>query len=337
MSDRRLCTRCVLPESAPYITMNEQGLCSVCQAYDSARDNSSNVRMLETDFIKIINKHKGKHKYDCLAMCSGGKDSTAALYFMKKRYNLNPLAFTFDHGFEPDAALDNVRRAAEKLGVDFLHYKCDYMRDMFADMLKSDSKAVICHPCSMWYISLSYDIAQRFDIPLIIAGWTKGQSNKQELVSKCGADQPAPEFQAMAEQTREFIARYSKENPKYKDFPLSMEEVLKRANRKHKALVLSPLWFLPIEKDKYVQIIKDELGWKESKESYPKHSTNCSLNFASVHNSMKHFGYTHYHVEMSKLIREGLMTREEALSELEITFNKEYLNGITEKLDYRFE
>ncbi|MFH1397723.1 MAG: hypothetical protein ABIH27_04150 [Candidatus Omnitrophota bacterium] len=51
---------------------------------------------------------------------------------------------------------------------------------------------------------------------------------------------------------------------------------------------------------------------------------------------MKYFGYTHYHVEMSKLIREGLLTREEAIKNLEIYFDKELLNNITKKLDYAF-
>ena len=51
---------------------------------------------------------------------------------------------------------------------------------------------------------------------------------------------------------------------------------------------------------------------------------------------MKYFGYTHYHVEMSKLIREGLLTREEAIKNLEIDFDKELLNNIAKKLDYIF-
>jgi hypothetical protein len=52
---------------------------------------------------------------------------------------------------------------------------------------------------------------------------------------------------------------------------------------------------------------------------------------------VKHFGYTHYHVEASKLIRESVMSREEALKELEIDFDKDVLNEIAKDLDYRFE
>jgi tRNA(Ile)-lysidine synthase TilS/MesJ len=62
-------------------------------------------------------------------MCSGGKDSTASLYFMKKRYRMNPLAFTFDHGFEIEGAKENVINAVEALGVDYLFFKTDFMKE----------------------------------------------------------------------------------------------------------------------------------------------------------------------------------------------------------------
>lgn len=93
---RRICSRCVLPEIQPHITMDDQGVCTLCREH---AEQERTPMFLESDFIKILNKTKGKHRYDCLVMCSGGKDSTAALYFMKERYKCNPLAFTFDHGF----------------------------------------------------------------------------------------------------------------------------------------------------------------------------------------------------------------------------------------------
>ena len=46
---------------------------------------------------------------DLRVIWSGGKDSTLALYHIKKRYGMTPLAFTFDHGFENEEALRNVR------------------------------------------------------------------------------------------------------------------------------------------------------------------------------------------------------------------------------------
>ena len=115
-----------------------------------------------------------------------------------------------------------------------------------------------------------------------------------------------------------------------------MEDVLIKAKKKHKSIVVSPHWFLPYDPDEYVELIQKELKWKYPQYSYPAKTTNCYMNFISVHNSMKYYGYTHYHVEASKLIREGLMTREEALKDLEINFDLDFLNKISAELDYQF-
>jgi hypothetical protein len=336
LENLRICKRCVLPESKPNIFLNDEGICNICIEHDKAKITCDPGVQLETDFIKIINKHKGKSKYDCLVMCSGGKDSSSSLYYMTRRYKLNPLAFTFDHGFETEEALENVKNAVESLGVDFLFFKSDYMKEMFTRILKTDSKAVICHPCSIWYMQLAFDIAARFDIPMIVAGWTKGQSTKQGVMSKCGCNIHAPEFYDMSIATIDFLNKEIPNMPKYKDFPRSMDEVLKKAQKKHKAIVISPHWFLPFGEDEYVETIKNEMKWEFPKVSYPKKSTNCSLNFISVYNSMRFFGYTHYHVEMSKHIREGFITREEALKNLQIDFDMDFLNSIAKKLDFKF-
>jgi len=331
-----LCARCVLPESKPDIWLDDEGICNVCREAEKNKTLVDKVKPLESDFVRILNKYRGRHTYDCLVMCSGGKDSTASLYYMKNRYKLNPLAFTFDHGFETEDALENVRNAVDILGVDFLFFKTDYMKDMYAKIIKSESKAVICHPCSIWYMQLTFDIAARYDIPIIIAGWTKGQSTQQGVMTKCACNISEPEYASMSKATKAFLATL-RNDPKYKDFPVSMEEVLLRANKKHKALVLSPHWFLDTQADEYVELLQKELKWKYPSLSYPAKSTNCYLNFLSVHYSLKYYGYTHYHVEMSKMIRANLMTREEALQNLAINYDQQLLDFVGNKLGCKIE
>lgn len=331
--ERRLCERCVLPHSPPDVTVNGSGLCSVCLAWDAAAeaDAAPAGEFLETDFVRMLEKHRGKGRYDCLVMCSGGKDSTAALYYMVKRYRIEPLAFTFDHGFETAEAIDNVHRAVEALGVDFLFLRRTEMRDLFRKMVESGSRAVICHPCSIWYMQLTFDLAARFEIPLIIAGWTKGQAAKPGVMTKCACNVEAPEYQSMARATKDFLAGL-KDDPRWKKFPASMEEVVARARKRHKSIVLSPHWFLESTPEEYVPLIQRELGWRYPKLSWPGKSTNCLLNFLSAQRSMEFYGYTHYHVEMSKLIRQGLMTRDEALDLLGVDFGEEVLDTILDRL-----
>jgi hypothetical protein len=325
MDARRVCTRCVLPESPPDIRIDAARLCSVCAEHDKTRAAGSPAPLLESDFVKLLRKNRGKGEYDCMVLCSGGKDSTAALYLMARRYKASVLAFTFDHGFESEEALGNVRRAVSALGVDSLYFRSARMRPLFAKVVAAGSKAVICHLCSIWYMDLALRTAERFDIPVVIAGWTQAQSAR-------GRDFHEPEFASMSLATREFLDGHARSDPRYKDLPGSMAEVFSRAKKRHPCVMLSPHWFMPGDPSSYVPLIEKELGWRPTGLSYPARSTNCLLNFLSVDRCMKDYGYTHYHVEMSKLIREGLMTRDEALRLLEPNYSPELLRGILRDL-----
>ena len=333
--ERKLCARCVLPDSPPEIRLDDAGVCNLCREHERRPREDAGGPLLETDFLKILGQHRGKHEFDCLVMCSGGKDSTAALYYAKRRYKLNVLAFTFDHGFETEEALANVRRAVERLDVPFLSYRSTFMHDMFARLLKSGSPAVLCHVCAIWYMGLTYRMAERFDVPMIIAGWTKGQMTHQPVLTKCACNVSAPEYARMGRATKEFLEGL-RGDPKYGDFPTSIEEVVARAQKRRRCLVVSPHWFLPYTAEEYVAVIERELGWRAPALSYPAKTTNCALNFISARWALDHFGYTHYHVEMSKLIREGLLTRAEALEQLRADFDPALLNRIAEPLGFRF-
>ncbi len=325
-----LCVKCVLPEHRPDITFNAAGQCSLCSGDRDGDRRRRESPLLETDFVKILTRNKKRGRYHCLVMCSGGKDSTAALYYMKKRYKLEPLAFTFDNGFEPPDALENVRNAVERLGVDHFMFKSDFMLDMFAAIVKSKAKAVICHVCSIRYMDVALRTAAGFAIPVVIGGWTKGQSSP--------GGTRHPEFSSMAKGTADFLAGFRRQDPKYGDFPASVGEVMKRAGRQKPACtVISPHWFLPFDREHYSGMIERELGWKPAASSYPAGSTNCRLNFLSVLLSMKHYGYSHYHAEMSRMIRMGVLTREEALRRLEIDFKEEDILPVLDKLGCRPE
>lgn len=336
MTEQRLCNRCVLPHSPPDIELDAEGICNVCRDHEAAHADDDSRPMLMSDFVKLLKKHRGKGEYDCLVMCSGGKDSTSSLYTMKTRFKMKPLAFTFDHGFETEDAIANVQRAVKALDVDFMLFRTTELSPLIAKLLQSGSKAVICHLCSIWYMDLTFKMAARFKIPIIVAGWTKGQSQDQSVMSKCACNIYAPEYRAMGRATVEFLDSLG-DDPEFRDFPRSMEDVLKRAKKRHKSIVVSPHWFLDHDVDDYVKTIQEEVGWKYPRVSYPAKSTNCYLNFVAVHNSMKNYGYTHYHVEMSKLIRQGDMTRDEALELLESNYDTDMLNRIVEPLGYRFE
>jgi hypothetical protein len=324
----------VLPESVPEIRLDAEGVCSVCRDHERRRDRSREEPFLETDFVKILRKYRGKGDYDCLVMCSGGKDSTASLYFMKRRYHMNPLAFTFDLGFETEEAMANVRNAVDALGVDLVVHRSSRLEGLFRRILETGAKVVLCHVCSIAYMQLTFETARRYRTPLIIAGWTKGQSVREEPGASERYGRDAPEYAAMARATREFVATL-RGDPEYGDFPASMEEAVRRAGKRFRCVVQSPHWYLPDATEDHVEVLERELGWKPPSRSYPKGSTNCSLNFLASALSLAHYGYTHYHVEMSKLIRQGMLSREEALARLEPDFDESHLGEIAARCGAR--
>jgi tRNA(Ile)-lysidine synthase TilS/MesJ len=324
-----LCKKCVLSEYKPDIWLNEEGVCNICVDFEKQKTAISTPGILESELVKILEKHKGKNKYDCLVMCSGGKDSTLSLYYMKKRYRMNTLAFTFDHGYENNEAVINIRNAVDILGVDWLYFKSDYMKGVFRKIITTKSAAPICHVCAIWYMQLVYNIASQYNIPIIVAGWTKGQATEG---AEC-----AKEYCSMSSATKDFIIRHLRCDAAYKDFPLSMKEAVKGADKKSRITAVSPHWFLQYDPYKAMEILQKELKWIAPSMSYPLNSTNCMMNFASVYLTMKHFGYTHYHIEMSKLIRKGELAREDALRLLEINFDKGFVNSILKKLDCSWE
>lgn len=108
------CTKCLLPETFPFIQFDSRGECSVCKNYKLKNQQKpfSELEKLLTPF------RKKKNKIDCLIPFSGGRDSTYTLYFAKEVLELNPIAFTYDWGMVTDLARRNAARVCGKLGVE---------------------------------------------------------------------------------------------------------------------------------------------------------------------------------------------------------------------------
>ena len=336
-----VCKKCVLCENSPSVTINADGKCNICSNFecDKIKTPSSNDRFfLESELVKILKKYQGKGEHDCLLMCSGGRDSVAALYYIKKKYHLNPLVLTFDNGFEDDTARKNVENAVEILGVDWIYHKSFFMNDMYREVIEGKWAFPLCPLCSLWYMQLVYDTATKFDLKLIIGGWTRGQVTEMASSSKVKNNQASDiEFNHICKDIEPFIDHARKKFEKYRDFPKNMQEVRDRFKISKKTELISPHWFLPTEPIEYEKLIKDELKWNRIPRSYPLESTNCKLNIIGSWISFQKFGITHFHVEMSKLIRQGKMTKEEAEALLKMDFSKEYLNEILKKINCKID
>ncbi|MEG8947223.1 hypothetical protein [Rosettibacter firmus] len=114
ISKLKRCSKCILPETFPFIEFDDKGICNYCRNY-VPKNNPKPVELLY-DLVEPYRKVNGEP--DCLVPYSGGRDSTFTLHFVKKILGLNPIAFTYDWGMVTDLARRNIARVCSKLGVE---------------------------------------------------------------------------------------------------------------------------------------------------------------------------------------------------------------------------
>lgn len=114
------CTKCVLPETMPFIQFDENGVCNYCNSYKSIK--TKGIKTLK-EKIKSFKNKDGKP--DCVVAFSGGRDSSYSLHFVKKILGLNPIAFSYDWGMLTDLGRRNQARMTGKLGIEHLLVSAD--------------------------------------------------------------------------------------------------------------------------------------------------------------------------------------------------------------------
>jgi glutamine---fructose-6-phosphate transaminase (isomerizing) len=116
------CTRCLLPETMPYISFDEEGVCCYCRDYEIRGNYLKGEKALET----FISKYRSKlGEPDVLVGFSGGRDSAFGLDYIKNNLGLHPIAFTYDWGMVNDLARRNQARVVGKLGIEHIVISAD--------------------------------------------------------------------------------------------------------------------------------------------------------------------------------------------------------------------
>jgi hypothetical protein len=116
----RRCTKCVLPETFPYINFDEKGVCNYCRTYQPMKVEG------EEKLKEILKEnHVSEEKNDCLVTFSGGRDSSFGLHYIKSILGMNPVAYSYDWGMITDLGRRNQARMCGKLGVEHILISAD--------------------------------------------------------------------------------------------------------------------------------------------------------------------------------------------------------------------
>lgn len=123
------CTKCLLPETMPYIRFDKEGVCNYCRNYEHRLEQRTNPLKGESALEEFVAKYKNTSgEPDCIVGFSGGRDSTFGLDYVKNVLKMNPIVFTYDWGMVNDLARRNQARVCGKLGVEQIVVSADIKR-----------------------------------------------------------------------------------------------------------------------------------------------------------------------------------------------------------------
>lgn len=109
----RRCTRCILPETMPFIRFDEEGVCNYCLSY-KPRNRPKPVEQL----FNLVEPFRRKHGYDCIVPFSGGRDSCYGLHLIAKELKMKPITYTYDWGMVTDLGRRNISRMCAEMGIE---------------------------------------------------------------------------------------------------------------------------------------------------------------------------------------------------------------------------
>jgi glucosamine--fructose-6-phosphate aminotransferase (isomerizing) len=109
----RRCTKCLLTETMPFIKFDAEGVCNYCRNY-----KSRNKPRPKEELFKLVESYRRANGDDCLVPFSGGRDSCYGLHLIVKELKMKPITYTYDWGMVTDLGRRNISRMSAELGVE---------------------------------------------------------------------------------------------------------------------------------------------------------------------------------------------------------------------------
>jgi 3'-phosphoadenosine 5'-phosphosulfate sulfotransferase (PAPS reductase)/FAD synthetase len=331
----KTCTRCILPDTFPGISFDEEGLCIHCRhSLGKETKLAEDKKRYEEKFLDLLKQtgvHASQRAYDILMAYSGGKDSTYTMGLLRNKYGLRVLAVSLDNGFVSDAAVTNIRNVTEALNVDHIFFKprWDLLKTIFAIAADRDlySKktleraSTICTSCISLVKTVCLKTAIEMDIPMIGYGWSPGQAPVQSSIMKTNPSLVKMSQQAVLVPLREVagedIEAYFLQEKHYAladRFPYNVHPMA---------------WEFYHEASLVEEIGK--LGWTAPKDT-DSNSTNCLLNAFGNDVHIKRLGFHPYAWEIANMVRDGVMTREEGYEKIYAEQDPRFIQVAKKKL-----
>ena len=345
MREMKRCSRCLLPETYPNIRYNRDGVCNYCLSYTPIEYKGE--PKLEELLDTYRNRNKGE-KYDCVIAVSGGRDSTFTLYELVEAYDMKVLAYNYDNGFVSEQAKLNLKKMTDALGVDLVTIKHDqtkYFKNNLTALSKKFSPAMVptlCLGCRYGIVSGACKVAMRYKVPLVF--FSSSRLEKTSFKNEFFKTRFKKKIAGMAS---EFFSNPFYFKPSF--VPMYVRDYFHDDSHLHP---LSPMLKLLYGKVRIVEFfdyvrwdekrienaIEKELKWKKPKEVKSSWRFDCLVHFLKDYFYLNSVGFTERDELLSNMIREGIMSRGEALQKLKEDYENQreirenIIRGVLEEL-----
>ncbi|AIK35365.1 queuosine biosynthesis QueC family protein (plasmid) [Bacillus pseudomycoides] len=317
----KTCTNCVLPETFPDITFDEEGVCNYCHDFNGIPNWN------EVNLGEFIEKKKTSNlKYDCLVLYSGGKDSSFALKLLKEKYKLNILAMTLDNGYLSNVTSQNMKTVLDNLNIDhhIIKYPKSIMNEIYRGSIQGEFdkttymySTTACGSCIGLVFETGVDLAKKLEIPLMAGGWTPGQMTDSAVLK-------SDFIQMLIDKYEQKMALISPNAWNHLGKSRSRVEVTQN--------LVNPLYVSNYKEEEIVEELK-KIGWKQPKDT-DSCSSNCRLNSFLLFDHIEKFQFHPYVYELAYHVRAGYMSKSEAMEKMtNLNVTMDYINGISKELE----
>lgn len=323
------CTRCGIASNYPGVQYDADGVCSLCRAYDSYKAKAQQYFRTMDELYHLVEQVKTARTgdYDCLALYSGGKDSTYMLYQLAGM-GLKILAFTLDNGYISEQAKGNILRVVQSLGIDHVFGSTPFMRDIFADSLKHYSN--VCNGCFKTIYTLAVNAARERGIGYIFTGLSRGQFFETRLTEDLFRQKDF-NIQAIEDAVMQARKAYHR-----RDDLISRSldvDVFRNDSLFEDIQFIDFYRYCAVELDDVYTFLNQRAPWLRPSDT--GRSTNCLINDVGIFVHQQERGYHNYALPYSWDVRLGHKQRDDALDELNDSIDENYVQQILREINYQ--
>ncbi len=319
------CSRCILPSTYPFIHFDTKGVCNFCLHYQKQKLHG------EEALLRYLDKFRSKDgSPDTLVGLSGGRDSCYGIHLLKTKYGMNPVAYTFDWGLTTEISRKNQALMCGELGIEHIIRTPDivkkrrFVRKNVMAWCKKPHLGMVplfqAGDKEFYHYGRKLREELNIDLTVLCSGYQLEQ--REFMIGFAGVDQPPVrnnhDFYYHPMSTKLHLAyRYCLEylkNPAYinESFYESVRAYFMSFFAKSDFLYL--FHYLPWNESEIDSVLKNKYGWITD-DGYGKNQWRMGDGQTAFNNYIyyKVAGFSEYDTFRSNQIREGLISRDEAI------------------------